>query len=511
VQHVRRVHPEVADGTTETEDEDPDHSYFNSKLDYPPQSSAPPPLPSRRPPAMMPMSLYSHRNLMSSRRGRRKTVTAAPAVNYYSRADRYVTIVDRRERRNQQRMEKQLEDQVRQLRRLTCARSRSIDEHRTMGRGGILTSGQDYQSDDTTEVSGVPDVMTTSSPTRDPYPYHDHSYYSLEPPPDRFQALWKAGIGRAGPPGSTVVSEVSAFQECETMLLGLPASGRGGSARGRGRPRGRGRGGWSMARRLSGGAEDLDPIDPAIRDLDLLAESELLLRPVGDYSILQDILGPHCMSASQPMSVGATPGRVTSPMKSPAGGLSAARMSREPTRSSIASDGTGTGLNDSLSLDEASAAGPSDLDDIELCEDDYRLFDPRGAAGGDSGPPAYNTAPVAAAAAPTSWKNGIESPDNAGVSKTESREEREDDDDDLCAEPRQNSVVMRTSVSVDDFDDETRSATSEPEEPAGCTSFETETDQEQNASIPAGDDDDDNDDVNVDISSDVTGGLDNKK
>jgi len=473
VQHVRRVHPEVADGTTETDDDDPDHSYFNSKLDLPPQRPA-------TPPTLLPRRPAPHftRNLMS-RRGRRKTVTA-PAVNYYSREDRYVTVVDRRERRNQLRMEKEMEVRVKQLRRLTCARSRSIDEHRTMGRGRNL-SGQGYQleaTDDGTEVPGVADVFT-SSPVRDSYhPYLDHSYFSrqLVPSADRMQSLWKIGI--ASPPGHV---DMSPFQECETMLLGLPPSSRGGVGR---RGRGRGRGGWTIAnRRSSLGAdagEDIDPIDPAIRDLDLLAESELLLRPVGDYSILQDILGPNCISTAQSTPVSISLRHVTSPMKSP--GVVPSGMTREPTRSSMASDG---GLNDSLSLDEPSAAGPSDLDDIELCDDDYRLFDPRGggAAGGPqeqqqatTGSVAYNTV------ASRSWKNGVES--NDAVRQNDSREE------DLRRQQQSSGDASNRSLSADDFDDDTRSAASEP----ACTSFETETDH---ASIPA------DDDVDVDIGTDA--------
>ena len=484
VQHVRRVHPEVADGTTETEDEDPDHSYFNSKLDLPPQPATPPPLPPRRPPP----PLQFTRNLMS-RRGRRKTV-AAPAVNIYSREDRYVTTVDRRERRNQMRMEKELEVRVKQLRRLTCARSRSIEEHRTMGRGGILTSGQSEAADDGTEVSGITDVVTTtSSPVREPYPYCDHSYFAREPGPG-MDRLWNGGVGRSGPPGS-MASDVSAFQECETMLLGLPPSGRGRGRRGRGR----GRGGWTIANRHSLGAdtgEDLDPIDPAIRDLDLLAESELLLRPAGDYSILQDILGPNCISTSQPTAVTASLRHVTSPMKLPI--PAPARMTREPTRSSMTSDG---GLNDSLSLDEASAAGPSDLDDIELCEDDYRLFDPRGGGGGGGGAAGgsqdqhqADTADGVTHDTPTSrsWKNGVES-GNGDVKRMEVDVKEEEED--LSTERKNSAAVGQTSLSADDLDDETRSATSEP----ACTSFETETDH---MSIPPDDDEDD-----VDVGSDA--------
>jgi len=447
------VHPEVADGTTETEDDDPDHSYFNSKLDLPPQPATPPPLPPRRPAA----SQFT-RSLMS-RRGRHKTVTT-PADNYYSRADRYVTIVDRRERRNQLRMEKEVEDRVKQLRRWTCARSRSIDEHRTMGRGDVLTSRQIYHSDaadDSTEVSAVAVDVMTSSPARDAYPYLDHSYFCQEP-------------GRAGHPGS-VAADVSAFQECETMLLGLPPSGRGKGRRGR--PRGRG--GWTIASRQSGvvadTGEDMDPIDPAIRDLDLLAESELLLRPAGNYSILQDILGPHCISTSHPTPVTASLRQATSPMKLP--GPVPSRMTREPARSGMASDG---GLNDSLSLDESSAAGPSDLDDIELCEDDYRLFDPQGGGAASVSHPNTTSSAADDTSATRSWKNGVESGNDnarqyeAGITQQPNRD-----------------TDGHTSLSAEEFDDETRSATSEP----ACTSFETETDH---ASVPH----DDDDDVDVD-------------
>ena len=552
VQHVRRVHPEVADGTTETEDDDADHSYFNTKLDLPPQRPAtPPPLPPRRP------ALPSHftRNLMS-RRGRRKSVPT-PAVNYYSREDRYVTIVDRRERRNQIRMEKEIEDHVKQLRRLTCARSRSIDEHRTMGRGEILSARQSYQSeagDDSAEVSSVVDI-TSSSPAHDSYPYHDHSYFSREPETasNRLQTLW-TGMGRSGPPASTV-ADVSAFQECETMLLGLPSSGRGRGRRGRGR----GRGGWTVASRHSriaaDAGDDMDPIDPAIRDLDLLAESELLLRPAGDYSILQDILGPNCISTSQPTPVTTSLRHVTSPMKSP--GAVSSRMTREPTRSSLASDG---GLNDSLSLDEASAAGPSDLDDIELCEDDYRLFDPQGAASHDQHQGTATSATTrawkngaefgndddvkvfdsqdagshvhhqgtAANAATRAWKNGAEFGNDDDVkvfdprySATHDQHEAtassawkngaesgnddvkefvaDDKEKDLSGQQQNSGTVCETSLSADDFDDETRSATSEP----ACTSFDTETDH---ASIPR---DDNEDEVDVDVDTDAVDGQEN--
>ena len=479
VQHVRRVHPEVADGTTETEDDDADHSYFNSKLDLPPQRPATPPTLSPRRPAP-----HFTRNLMS-RRGRRKMT--APAVNLYSREDRYVTVVDRRERRNQLRMEKEMEVRMKQLRRLTCARSRSIDEHRTMVQEGHL-SGHDHQlegTDDGTEVPGVADVAR-SSPLRDHYhPYVDHSYFSRNPVPTatRMQSLWNIGI--PSPPGS-MGTDMTAFQECETMLLGLPPSSRGGVGR---RGRGRGRGGWTIAnRRSSLGAdtgEDIDPIDPAIRDLDLLAESELLLRPAGDYSILQDILGPNCISTAQSTPVSISLRHVTSPMKSP--GIVPSGMPREPTRSSMASDG---GLNDSLSLGEASAAGPSDLDDIELCDDDYRLFDPRG--GGVAGGPQQATADNVAynSAGSRSWKNGVESVDAV----------RQDDSRDRVSCRQQQSAecnVGNTSLSADDFDDDTCSAASEP----ACTSFDTETDH---ASIAA-----DNDEDDVDMGSDAGEDVDN--
>ena len=473
VQHVRRVHPEVADGTTEAEDDDPDHSYFNSKLDLPPQPASPPPLPPRRPPPPQ-----FTRSLMS-RRGRRKTVTT-PAANYYSRADRYVTIIDRRERRNQQRIDKELEDRVKQLRRWTCARSRSIDEHRAMGRGRIFTSRESDQSvadDDGTEVPGVADV-TTSSPARNYYPYLDHSYFCSEPASgsDGLQAPWKTEIGRPGPPGS-VGPDVSAFQECETMLLGLPASSRGRGRRGRGR----GRGGWTIANRHGSlgadSGEDVDAIDPAIRDLDLLAESELLLRPAGDYSILQDILGPNCISTSHTTAVSASLRQATSLMKSP--GPVPSRTTSEPTRSSVASD---RALNDSLSLDEASAAGPSDLDDIELCEDDYRLFDPQG--GGAAGA-SHDQNQVNSAA---------DDPAAVGSWKTEEDSGTDDVTQFVADSTAQQQNVDHTSLSAEDFDDETRSATSEPM----CTSFDTETDH---TSIPH----DDNADDDVDVDTDAAG------
>jgi len=465
VQHVRRVHPEVADGTTETEDDDADHSYFNSKLDLPPQPATPPPLPPRRPhPSQFTRSLMS-------RRGRRKATTT-PAVNVYSLADRYVTIADRRERRNQLRMDKELEDRVKRLRRLTCARSRSIDEHRAMGRGRILTDQQSHFSeaaDDGTEVSGVVDVCT-ASPTFDSYPYLDHSYFSRDPLPDsgRLEMLWKSGMGRSGLPGN-VTSDVSAFQECETMLLGLPASGRGKGRRGRGR----GRGGWTIASRraipTTDPGEDVDPIDPAIRDLDLLAESELLLRPAGDYSILQDILGPNCISAPQSTAVSTSLRQVASPMKSP--DTAPSRMVREPTRSSIASEG---GLNDSLSLDEASAAGPSDLDDIELCEDDYKLFDPHGTQDQPT------TSAADESPAVVSWKS------EAGLVVDDTKLFVADSEQSaLCPEQPDSAAVGRPSVSADELDDETRSAASEP----ACTFFDAESDR---VSVPRDDAGDDN-------------------
>jgi len=439
VQHVRKVHPEVADGTTETEDDDPDHSYFNSKLDLPPQPATPPPLPPRR---SYPQQ-FTHNFV--ARRGRRKAMTT-PAVNIYSRADRYVTIADRRERRSQLRMEKELEDRVKRLRRLTCARSRSIDEHRAMGRGRILTQRESLLSDaadDGTEVSGVADVCT-SSPSFESYPYLDHCYFSREAEPDsgRMRMLWNSGMDRSGPPAT---SDMTAFQECETMLLGLPPSGRGKARRGRGR--GRARGGWTVANRRSIPAtdpgEDMDSIDPAIRDLDLLAESELLLRPAGNYSILQDILGPNCISTSQSTAASTSLRQVTSPMKSPA--AVTGRMPREPTRSSAASDG---GLNDSLSLDESSAAGPSDLDDIELCEDDYKLFDPRGTQ--DQPPTSAVDNSPAARPLISDAQSAVDDakPSAAGA---------------VCAQPADSAVVDRPSLSADEFDDETRSAVSEPD------------------------------------------------
>jgi len=496
------VHPELADGATETENDDVDHSYFNSKLDLPPQPITPPPLPARRPPIPSQFA----RNLMS-RRGRPRTVTA-PATNYYSREDRYVTVVDRRERRNKMRIEKEVEDRVKHLRRETCARSRSIDEHRTMGRGEVLSSRQSELTDDGTEVTGVADT-STSSPLFETYPYLDHCYFCSDP--DKLQLQWKAAAGRPEPP---VSAAASAFEECETMLLGLPASGRG-QGKGR-RGRGRGRDGWTVVSRHStlGGMEttreEVDQIDPAIRDLDLLAESELLLRPAGDYSILQDILGPHCISTSHPTPASTTLHQAVSPIKSPC--ATAVRVSHEP---SITSHG---GLNDSLSLDEASAAGgPSDLDDIELCEDDYRLFDPQRSASTQD----HHQGTVASSAAGNPramrlWASvttlSANSDDTVRKFEAESGEKDHDrqhqnlavvsntslsaDDysvkqdeadtgEDKQRQPRNLDFIANSSLSADDFDDETRSATSEP---AACTSFDTETDHDM--SIPHDDDDD---------------------
>ena len=463
VQHVRKVHPEVADGTTGTEDEDADHSYFNSKLDLPPQPATPPPLPPRRP---HPPSQFS-RGLMS-RRGRRRGMPT-PTVNIYSHADRYVTIADRRERRNQLRVEKEREDQVKRLRRLTCARSRSIDEHRAMGRSRILPDRGSYVSeaaDDGTEVSGVTD-LSSSLPVSESYPYLDHSYFCRDS--SRLEMLWKSGIARSGPPGNPAV-DVSAFQECETMLLGLPPSSRG---KGRGRGRGRGRGGWTIANRRSVAptysGEDVDPIDPAIRDLDLLAESELLLRPAGNYSILQDILGPNCIgTTAQSMAVSTSMRQAASPMKVP--GAVPSRVLCAPARPSLASDG---GLNDSLSLDDSSAAGPSDLDDIELCEDDYKLFEPRSSQDQSTANAVDDSATTAL------WKNEAESA--VGNTKPFGSEET-----DLCSEQLDSAAVGRPSLSADELDDETCSAVSEPD--ADC----------DHASIPHDDVGDDDVDIGTD-------------
>ena len=221
----------------------------------------------------------------------------------------------------------------------------------------------------------------------------------------------------------------------------------------------------------------MDAIDPAIRDLDLLAESELLLRPAGDYSILQDILGPNCISTSHTTAVSASLRQATSLMKSP--GPVPSRTTSEPTRSSVASD---RALNDSLSLDEASAAGPSDLDDIELCEDDYRLFDPQGggAAGASHDQNQVNSA-AGDPAAVGSWK-------------TEEDSGTDDVTQFVADSTAQQQNVDHTSLSAEDFDDETRSATSEPM----CMSFDTETDH---TSIPH----DDNADDDVDVDTDAAG------
>jgi len=254
------------------------------------------------------------------------------------------------------------------------------------------------------------------------------------------------------------------------MLLGLPPSSRG---KGRGRGRGRGRGGWTIANRRSVpptySGEDVDPIDPAIRDLDLLAESELLLRPAGNYSILQDILGPNCISTTaQSMAVSTSMRQAASPMKVP--GAVPSRVLCAPARPSLASDG---GLNDSLSLEDSSAAGPSDLDDIELCEDDYKLFEPRSSQDQSTANAVDDSATTAL------WKNEAESA--VGNTKPFGSEET-----DLCSEQLDSAAVGRPSLSADELDDDTCSAVSEPD--ADC----------DHASIPHDDVGDDDVDIGTD-------------
>ena len=382
VQHVRKTHPELADGAVEPEDDGREHSYFTRKTDVQAQPLSSPPA---QQPAL-PEPAYRQQR-MYSKRGRRRRLNV-PSVGK-DESNNYLKVsADRRERRIIKQQEKQHEERVKRLRKWTCARTRTYDEHREMGRGNVLAQPRVSRpgKDDGTDAGDVSDPVTKLLPS---YPCVDHPYAreELDRGVDRLQALWNGGYSRSVQkpafnhlPLQTAVNEsndVSAFQECETVLLGLgsPTSRGGRGRRGRG---GRGRGSFGLDRRVRVGglpiSEELDQLDPDIRDLDLLAESELLLRPAGDYSIIQDILGPGSggVNAARKIPVGYQ--LTQSPLKpSSLTGLTQRTVTESLHRVKMAAAGvTDNGLTDGLPLDEVAAT--TDLDDIELCEDDYRLF-----------------------------------------------------------------------------------------------------------------------------------------
>jgi hypothetical protein len=430
VQHVRKMHPELADGTaTEPPEDDREHSYFNRKVDVPPRPPTPPPA------APAPSQPVAYRpQKISARRGRRRRLIVPTVEKDHS--DRYLAVAaDRRERRMLKQQEKEHEEKVKRLRKWTCARSRTYDEHREMGRGNVVAQARLGRPirDDGTDAGDVIDMITKQLPN---YPILDHPYAreEIERGADRLQALWNGGYSRSTPkPGGVPLStagctpqEVSAFQECETALLGLgsPTSRGGRGRRGRGRGRGGG-GGYGIDRRVSSGAEhgaeELDHLDPDIRDLDLLAESELLLRPAGDYSIIQDILGSGTGGVNATRRLPAGSRLTPSPLKLNAGvGSVTPRTFVEALhRSRSAAGGTAdNGLADGLPTDEVAA----DLDDIELCEDDYRLFNTTESEADVQHPPPIPTAVhmgsadgtvltgsiSSGIAVPTSWRSGRE-------------------------------------------------------------------------------------------------------
>lgn len=382
VQHVRKTHPELADGIGETEENDREHSYFNRKVDIPPPPLSPP-LSSAASVSSASQSIARRPMRVVSKRGRRRRLNA-PTVEKDNTDHMLSLTADRRERRVLKQQEKEHEERVKRLRKWTCARSRTFDEHREMGRGNILAQPRVGRpaKDDGTDAGDVFDALMKPLPS---YPLLDHPYWKeeIERGADRLQALWNGGYCRSGQkPGvgqfSTPVStpqEVSAFQECETVLLGLgsPTSRGGRGRRGRG---GRGRGSFGIDRRVSAGAEplseELDQLEPDIRDLDLLAESELLLRPVGGYSIIQDILGPSTGGVGPARRIPAGYQQTVSPLKNANAGVMTPRAITESLYRARAAAATGNGLTDNLPLDEVTAT--TDLDDIELCDDDYRLF-----------------------------------------------------------------------------------------------------------------------------------------
>ena len=431
------------------EDEEEDHCYFNKKVE-----------PAPTPPPPPPPSAHQTPRKVFSKRGRPKQVKSFGASRDKEKLDRYNAVNDRRERRRLKRQDKEREERVKRLKKLTCARSRSIYEHqemkhlaRGMGTGADRERWQQerrsYVSTVARQTSRYDDIDAADIGVTDDratgvlgaYPYVDHSYFKTDHIPVAAGLPASVVASRCGtswwrydpkdrqrPITSTAGADVSAFQECETMLLGL---GSGDTIKLGSGYRRHSRQDAAMAVASNGGAGFLlqeqqpQPMNHAassgsssvvaefrnsfiqqhraarfaagttadedtsltnlgdsdIPDLDEMAETELL-KAESDYSILQDILGTciqpssssgHTRRHSLPGGAYQTGNKVVS-----SGDLVSLKRSTSTSvggGNAAVDDGS---FNDGIPLVENQMEGEptigTDLDDIELCEADYNLW-----------------------------------------------------------------------------------------------------------------------------------------
>lgn len=228
--HVMQDHPDllrndsvaVSATVAEEEEEGADHCYFTKKNDTP-QVPEPPKV--RR---------------VGRKKGRQKKV-----VKYewdrMKKLDNYSSVEDRRERRRLKQLVKEQEDRLKKLTKSTCARTRSYQEHQEMKNGAKTLGAADRESQlrdrhllqsraaraaghgTDEDESGMTESL--GSGLYGIQPYLDHGYCKFESTGHeerlKQQRLPIAVQGRAADGSVVDTPDVSAFQECETQLLGL--------------------------------------------------------------------------------------------------------------------------------------------------------------------------------------------------------------------------------------------------------------------------------------------------
>lgn len=236
--HVMQDHPDLlrndsmtaaaasasATAGAEEEEEGADHCYFTKKNDTP-QLPEPPKV--RR---------------VGRKKGRQKKV-----VKYewdrMKKLDNYSSVEDRRERRRLKQLVKEQEDRLKKLTKSTCARTRSYQEHQEMKTGSRTVGTADRESQlrdrhllqsraaraaghaTDEDESGVTESLGSGLYGTQPYLDHGYCKFECTGHEERLKQRLPAALhgGRAADGSVVDTPDVSAFQECETQLLGLGA------------------------------------------------------------------------------------------------------------------------------------------------------------------------------------------------------------------------------------------------------------------------------------------------
>lgn len=413
--HIKKQHPELLEDdnaivgvASEDDEDDADHCYFTKKADA------------------QPVVDLSKVRRFGRKKGRQRKTIKYEWDRMKTTGGSYLSIEDRRERRRMNRLMKEADDRMKKLKKLTCARTRSYNEHQAIKSGGKMLNafGRDGRTREqhmtqlqAARPGGFGDsagefgaVETVESVLYSALPYLDHNYCKFEN-----AITWVAGekflpiVPNRGQEDQVVgAPDVSAFQECETQLLGLTSMP---PARRRGRPpnsalnrtvvdarrkftsvlesvssgvmqsssyqtirlmpRTAAQASASAVEPTSADDDGLENLSTEIPDFELITESDLL-KNLSSYNIIDELFS---MTQASGVSI-STPDHASK--KVHLGDLPAASVTGFSFQSARGETGeTSESLvntfSDGLVMDNEAQLS-ADFDDIELGEDVYSLF-----------------------------------------------------------------------------------------------------------------------------------------